>query len=99
MATLEEASRCPKCSQVGRQGPKQPSAKPGVSVIVFTCENQLCQWYDTGWPVSINPDGTIPDPGPPGPKQFVRPNDLEVAQTMEQVERYADFLQGKSTER
>jgi hypothetical protein len=101
MATIEEASKCSKCGLTGERGAPQASAKPGVKVIVFTCRNKSCVWYDTGWPVQVNPDGSIPDPEDTrhGPKQFDRPSDLMVAQNIEQVEKYVGFFQDKSTER
>jgi hypothetical protein len=78
--TLEEASKCPRCDNFGDVGPRRPTAKPGYDCIVITCKTELCPWYDTGWIVQINPDGTIPDAAPPGTvrgaKQFdVLPDD------------------------
>lgn len=100
MATLEEASRCPKCQEVGDQGAPQRSNKPGVNIIPFTCKNERCRWYNTAWLVQVNPDGTIPDPSevPRGPKQFDRPDKLLVARNMEQVNAMAELFQARSTE-
>lgn len=72
MPTFEDAGRCPKCDDPGRQGPAS-SAKNSrgmpVKVYVFTCMNEACQWFDTGWTVQLNPDGSIPEHRA-GPKQF-----------------------------
>lgn len=99
MATFEEASRCPKCEQPGRPGSPQPSAKPGVRVVPVTCENERCRWYNTGWLVQLNPDGSVPDPSetPRGPKQFDRADGLTIAQNMQQAAEYAQFFQDRST--
>lgn len=101
MASIEEASKCPKCCYTGEPGVPQASAKPGVTVITYTCKNTLCKWYETGWLVQRNADGSIPEPSDVarGPKQFDRPDDLMVAQTMEQVEKFAGHFQQRSTER
>lgn len=75
MATLEEAKRCPKCNNVGKENGIKPGAKPRTKVLVMLCENPLCRWHGTGWMIQINPDGSIPDPAdnPRGPKQFIIP--------------------------
>jgi hypothetical protein len=75
MPTLEEAERCPKCSIPGMAGAKNPVppsqiGRRGVSVIVYTCKNERCNWYDTGWTVQVNEDGSIPERKAEGPKQF-----------------------------
>jgi hypothetical protein len=87
--TLEEARICPKCGTSGDLGAKMPSAKPGINVVVATCRNALCRWYETGWPIQINADGTIPDAAAPGQargqKQFG--NSLTTGVTNELIER------------
>jgi Zn-finger nucleic acid-binding protein len=101
MATIEEASVCPKCGLTGEaEGAPQPSAKPGITVITFKCKNNRCVWFDTGWLVQKNPDGSVPEPSdvPRGPKQFDRPDQFTVAQNMQQVEDYARFMQDRSTQ-
>jgi hypothetical protein len=102
VASIEEASKCPKCGLTGElSGAPQQSAKPGVRVLTYKCKNDRCKWYDTGWLVQLNPDGSVPEPSevPRGPKQFDRPDQLMVAQTMEQVEKFAEHFQQRSTER
>jgi hypothetical protein len=64
--SFEEAKLCPKCGNAGDVGARRPSDLPGVDVITITCRTATCRWYDTGWLVSINPDGSIPDPTPDG---------------------------------
>jgi len=68
MPTIEEASRCPKCDQQGKEHSSHPSSK-GSKVIVFHCQNDLCPWLATGWAVQVKADGTIPE-YKRGPKQF-----------------------------
>jgi hypothetical protein len=70
MPTLEEAGRCPRCSQAGKRGATLPTNEIGKKVIMFTCENSRCRWFDTGWPVQINADGSIPVTGGKGDKLF-----------------------------
>lgn len=57
---LEEASRCPKCANPGREVRAIPSREKGV-IHVYLCENSLCMWSGTTWIVQVLPDGTIPD--------------------------------------
>jgi hypothetical protein len=73
MPTLEEAGRCPKCQQPGVQGKTLPTQEIGKKVIMFTCETKSCRWYNTGWPVQINADGTIPVTFGQGDKAFGTP--------------------------
>jgi len=66
MATWEEARHCPKCSEAGEAGGARASAKPGVKAVTVYCRNERCNWFNTGWIVQINPDGSIPDAAPVG---------------------------------
>lgn len=67
MATLDEARICSRCSQNGDLGARRPMpSKPGHSIIMCYCRNEACSWYDTGWPIEVDPNGNIPDPPPPG---------------------------------
>jgi hypothetical protein len=67
MATLDEAQNCPRCHKPGDLGGRRPMPdKPGYSTINCFCRNQLCSWLDTSWVIMINPDGSVPDPAPPG---------------------------------
>ncbi len=99
--TLEEAGKCPRCQKPGEQGAPQPSAEPGVRVIPFTCRTEGCRWFNTGWIVQLNPDGSIPEPSetPRGAKQFHRPSRIEIVQNMEQAAQYAQYFQNQSQER
>lgn len=74
--TFEEAKKCPKCKQPGqdRKTIKQRNShgKPVETHLIY-CVTQVCPWYDTPWQVTINPDGTIPEPySQLGEKQFPR---------------------------
>lgn len=74
MTALDEASKCPKCGMTGERGRAMDTERHGVKVIMFTCKTVLCRWFETGWPVQINPDGSIPEPTLVGPKQFLMPD-------------------------
>lgn len=72
MASWEEASRCPKCGQPG-EDVKQSSIRTGrlrggVNHVLH-CKNERCKWFETGWSVSVGPNGEIPE-NLGGPKQF-----------------------------
>lgn len=71
--TFEEACRCPKCGQPGAST-KQITHPSGTTIFTVLCENSLCLWYNTGWLVQRNRDGSIPERerGPRGAdKDFV----------------------------
>lgn len=57
--TFEEAKRCPKCGNPGRLALDKPGEKRS-RVMVFQCETELCTWFNTGWTVQVNEDGSIP---------------------------------------
>jgi hypothetical protein len=72
MPTYEEAKRCPKCKQPGRlKSVENPIVSPedrvrfdiqrGAKVETYVCINERCRWFETGWVVQLNPDGSIPD--------------------------------------
>jgi hypothetical protein len=72
MPTYEEAKRCPKCKQPGRlKSVENPLVSPedrtrfgiqrGAKVETYVCINERCRWFETGWVVQLNPDGSIPD--------------------------------------
>lgn len=90
MATLEEAKRCPKCDQPGQVGAPKDTLRPGTRVVVVTCKTEGCRWEGTGWPVQINPDGSIPDAAPEGTvrgdKQFEIVNPLLADQRIAALE-------------
>lgn len=96
MATLEEAKRCPRCDKPGQVGAPKDTLRPGTKVVVITCGTKGCVWEGTGWPVQINPDGSIPDAAPAGTvrgdKQFGDVNPLldnqRIAAVEEQIRSY-----------
>lgn len=72
MATLDEAQRCPRCNQPGKQVATQPVAGGG-KVVVMECVNENDPQYGPsvveGRKLSgerfffqVRADGTIPDP-------------------------------------
>lgn len=69
MATLEEATRCPKCDEPGAKTETRPADRGG-KIYTYECRNERCRWFgDGGWIVQVNPDGTIPE-RKKGPKEF-----------------------------
>jgi hypothetical protein len=96
-STLEEASRCPKCKEPGDIGARRPTAKPGFDVLGVTCQNEACKWFETGWLVQINPDGSIPEPAPEGTvrgdKQFTVEGLLKAGVTDEMVKKVNEYAQ------
>jgi hypothetical protein len=74
--TLEEAKRCPTCQTPGKQvsTKRAPQGAPrGAKILVLECESSRCESEGERWVVQLNPDGTIPQPGRKGPKQFDLP--------------------------
>ncbi len=60
MATLEDATRCPKCQTTGREVKKSSGPKES-KIYVFHCPNDKCRWFNTGWTVQVNANGSIPE--------------------------------------
>lgn len=80
MATLDEASRCPRCNQPGKKISEKP-VDGGGKVVVMECVNDQDQIYGPtvieGQRLSgerfffqVRADGTIPDPNPHDEKAF-----------------------------
>jgi hypothetical protein len=62
--TLEEARRCPTCTEPGDIESRKPftGAERYLGTLwVFVCKNQRCKRYDRTWVVQVRPDGTIPE--------------------------------------
>lgn len=102
MASWEEASKCPRCSQTGDAGEKMSTAKPGISAVVVTCKNTGCKWYGTGWSVQINGDGSIPDARERKPEDreqhmFPRINPLLYNQRTAQAQMLGDEINRRAT--
>jgi len=86
MTKYEDAKRCPKCDQPGEL--KGTSViERGARVETYHCMNEDCSWFNTGWAVQINRDGSIPEHNTSDPKQFALPDwaknaaDREINQT------------------
>jgi len=70
--TFEAAKRCPKCDTPGEEVSRSPAkgGRPGTMVALVYCRNGQedangvvsgsCRWFNTAWPIQINPDGTVP---------------------------------------
>lgn len=69
MTTFEEAKRCPKCEQPGRETSAHHGSY-GSTMYVIECANKRCPWYNTSYIVQVNADGTIPEPSNDRPHQF-----------------------------
>lgn len=76
--TLEQAKVCPKCGKIGEVRKETP-AKNGrgelVTNLVVYCVDptELCPWFGTPWVITVNPDGSIPQPySQIGEKSFPR---------------------------
>lgn len=65
-------------------------------MVMYKCMNEHCRWYNTGWPIQINPDGTVPDPidNREREKSYPTPDSLVVAKGIEEVNAYAARLAG-----
>jgi len=93
MATWEEASKCPRCNQPGRQTSAVPSGNPGNKVVTLKCENSACPWgrdpEDLGWIVELDPQGNVCE-RKPGDVQFPKMGKIPKSiaeQAMMQAER------------
>jgi hypothetical protein len=87
-ASLEEASRCPKCKEQGAVS-ALVGGRRGSRVYTYTCQNDKCIWYNTGWVVQVNSDGTIPERPTAGPKQYPKPSQFSDAMAKRQIEDLA----------
>jgi hypothetical protein len=67
-ASWEEASRCPKCNEPGKDTRQMGSVRGKAHILV--CMNERCAWFNTSWVVQVRRDGTIPVRRA-GPKQFM----------------------------
>lgn len=59
--TFDEARRCPKCKELGKDTGSQ-KASGGSTVHKILCMNDRCKWFGTTYVVQVNADGTIPPP-------------------------------------
>lgn len=57
---LARRQRCPKCSEPGRLEGTRPSQDLTKKVITMICENSRCEWFQTGWLITVMLDGSIP---------------------------------------
>lgn len=60
---FEEAKRCSKCGNPGEEGKTVPvvggRVDRGTKVVYIWCRTVLCPWYNTTWPVQVEPNGTV----------------------------------------
>jgi hypothetical protein len=74
MPSFVEAQHCPRCGEQGEQTHRETvtdmSLKSfGSSVYTYTCRNERCRWFNTGWIIQVDKNGEIPV-RQAGPKQF-----------------------------
>jgi hypothetical protein len=87
MSTIEEASKCPRCGAQGFNA-SMSQGRRGSKVYTYTCQNDTCSWYKTGWVVQVNADGTIPE-RQAGPKEHPKPDSYAEAIAKKQIEDLA----------
>jgi hypothetical protein len=63
MVTIDEAAHCPRCDTIGEIAKKEVKRhfieNEWWDVYVYTCPNQVCPWWNTGWIVSSNERGIV----------------------------------------
>lgn len=69
LTTYEIARQCPKCGLYGELTRTDPGPRRS-KIETYTCENEVCPWYGTGWVVQINSDGSIPERKQGGVKAY-----------------------------
>lgn len=89
MPTLEEAARCPRCSEPGK-GDRKQSVANGSTLYYYVCENVQCRWWvggDNGgaWVVQVRRDGTIPERST-SDKEFPALDEFQKAYARRQIE-------------
>lgn len=69
LTTVEEASKCPRCSVPGelkssRRAPERDAnmrkIPTGTMVHTYACVTESCRWFETEWVVQVFPDNTVP---------------------------------------
>lgn len=58
---FDEAQRCPKCKEPGEVTKETPLRGKKKEVTIY-CRTRRCKWFNTPWVVTLNEDGTVPDP-------------------------------------
>jgi len=86
-STFEEAKRCPKCNEPGREV-AETKAKDLVSIVhIFACENVRCLEVGERWLVQTRPDGSVPQPDETrGEKAFPRMSNDRLSHGMRVLE-------------
>jgi hypothetical protein len=94
MATLDEASKCPRCKEPGEKYGEKASGRRGNKVLMYRCNNTTCPWGkdpdDMGWIVEVNDRGEIQERGATD-KQFpvLPPNEEMERRIREVAEQYS----------
>lgn len=70
MTSIEEAAKCPKCSEPGRLSKTVNASNGNGKVRTYICENERCRWYSTGWVVQVDISGQLVEGNHRGSKSF-----------------------------
>ena len=90
-ATWDQAIKCPKCDQPGRDTGHVSDAS-GAKLYSIMCENAACVWFETNWAIQVQSDGTIPIREHPErqPKVFPKMPGMTPERAAKQVEAIQD---------
>jgi len=94
--SYEEAKRCPKCQNPGREVSSR-RRRDGSELKTIACGNARCSWFDTTYVVQINADGTIPEPTLDRDKSFPALPDRTDAVQAQMQRLYEQTLRGGET--
>lgn len=59
MVTKAEASLCPRCKNPGKETFVRKVRESDTRLYTYTCETEVCPWFETGWAVQIDADGNV----------------------------------------
>lgn len=69
--TYDEARRCYRCKELGRQVGKQRAPERHMGEFhVYRCQNERCIGFERDWIIQVRPDGTVPKPEMKREKSF-----------------------------
>lgn len=96
--TIDEARRCSKCGELGRESNVR-SLPRNAREVAYQCQNSRCRWYGQICSVvTIRADGSIPDPTTNRQKFFTKPAVDRTAQVQEMLDRQLQAERGRDNE-